>query len=87
MTDAKYEALQVTGDTKPLYPTNAVDKYFSWTNTDAVFATSDRIAEGTNKFLAFKTFTSAEDNCYGVLRFTSIDKSTGTATFDYKLGR
>lgn len=87
MTDEKYEALQVTGDTKPLYPTNAVDKYFAWTNTDAVFATSDRIAEGTNKFLAFKTYTSAEDNCYGVLRFTSIDKSTGTATFDYKLGR
>ena len=87
MTDEQYEALKVTDDTKALYPSNPLDKYFSWTATDAVFATSDRIAEGTNKFLAFKTFTAAEDNCYGVLRFTSIDKNTGTATFDYKIGR
>lgn len=87
MTDEKYEALKVTADTKALYPSNAVDKYFSWTATDGVFATAERIEAGTNKFLAFKTFTNAEDNCYGVLRITSIDKSTGTATFDYKLGR
>ena len=87
MTDAKYEELQVTQDTKSLYPSSVVVKYFNRDAAHADLATSDKIAAGTNKFLAFKTFTSAEDNCYGVLRFTSIDKSTGTATFDYKLGR